>query len=461
MNITPAQLPDAARAVLAALEDAGHETWVVGGWVRDALLGNAAHDVDVCSSACWEDAAAALEAAGAAVHETGTAHGTVTAVWRGTPVEVTTFRVDGAYTDGRHPDEVRFVADVREDLARRDFTINAMAYHPERGLLDPYGGKADLAAGLVRTVGDARTRFEEDYLRVLRAVRFACRYGFAIEEDTQAALASCAGGLAAIARERVGAELDGILATGRAGWALREQTDVMCAALPALGPLVGFEQLSPYHAYDVLEHTARVCDGVEAVTAGLASQQLRWAALLHDVEKPACFSTDATGRGHFFGHPELGAKRAEKTLRGMAIPGGTLRAACALIRMHDYQVNPSVRSVRRTLARLEALCPGRASELAFELIDLKRADALGKAPDRRSYAYELDEVAALLRAELHSRTPVSVRDLAVDGADVMRERGMAPGPEVGAVLQGLLASVLDDALPNDRDALLAELRLMR
>ena len=196
------ELPAYAAAVLRALEDAGFEAWVVGGWVRDALLGSASHDVDVCTAAPWQESERALLAAGLAVHRTGTQHGTVTAVSEGKPVEVTTYRVDGAYSDARHPDSVRFVRDVREDLARRDFTINAMAFHPARGLLDPFGGREDLARGLIRAVGDPRLRFGEDALRVLRAVRFACRMGFSVEPRTQEALAACAPELAHVARER-------------------------------------------------------------------------------------------------------------------------------------------------------------------------------------------------------------------------------------------------------------------
>ena len=221
VRVVPAYpVPDYGLRVLRALEDAGFEAWVVGGWVRDALLGAPMHDVDVTTSAPWQETERVLRAAGIEVHETGTAHGTVTAVVEGMPVEVTTYRVEGTYSDRLHPDEVRFVRDVREDLARRDFTVNAMAYHPDRGLLDLFGGREDLSRGVVRAVGDPYRRFEEDALRVLRAVRFACRLGFEVEPRTQAALVACAPELDGIARERVGQEMDGIVASGRVSWAL-------------------------------------------------------------------------------------------------------------------------------------------------------------------------------------------------------------------------------------------------
>lgn len=453
------EIPAYAMRVVDALEAAGFEAWVVGGWVRDALMGRPGHDVDVTCSSPWQETARVLRAAGIEVHETGTAHGTVTAVVDGCPVETTTYRVEGAYTDLRHPDEVRFVTDVREDLARRDFTVNAMAYHPARGLIDPFGGAHDLATGVIRAVGEPARRFGEDALRVLRAVRFACRLGFGIEPATQEALVACAGELSAIASERVGAELDGILASGRAAWALRHEFAVMAAAVPELAPMAGFDQRSPYHAYDVLEHTARVCAGVECVCGGQPSQALRWAALLHDVAKPACASVDESGRGHFFGHPEEGARVAGRVMARLAVPRNMVREAQTLIRLHDLPISARGASCRKMMAALEAACPGRGCALAFALIDLKRADALAKAPACRGYAVELDAMAACVRTEVGDGCPLTVRELAVGGADVIRERGVEPGPGVGMVLAALLAAVQEGQIGYGRDELLAELRM--
>ncbi len=455
------EVPQYAMRVIDALEAAGYEAWVVGGWVRDALRGLPGHDVDVTTSAPWQETARVLRVAGIEVHETGTQHGTVTAVVDGLPVETTTYRVEGAYSDQRHPDEVRFVTDVREDLARRDFTINAMAYHPSRGLLDPFGGREDLEQGVIRAVGEPAVRFGEDALRVLRAVRFACRLGFGIEPATQAALVGSAAGLGRIASERIGQEMDGILASGRVAWALRHEFEVLAAAIPELGPMRGFDQRSPYHAYDVLEHTARVCAGVEAVTGGRASRSLRWAALLHDVAKPSTFSVDDGGRGHFFGHPEQGARVAGIVMGRLAVERQAVREAQALIRLHDLPIKATTRSMRKMLAKLESSCPCRGAALAFSLIDLKRADALGKAPRCMGYASDLDAHAAQVRAELARGKVCTVSDLKVNGSDVMRERGIEPGPGVGMVLQSLLSAVINDELVNDREALLAELRYER
>ncbi|OFK24885.1 CCA tRNA nucleotidyltransferase [Olsenella sp. HMSC062G07] len=449
------RLPTPALVVLDALEAAGFEAWVVGGWVRDALRGAPSHDVDVTTDARWQQVATCLRSRGVEVHETGTRHGTVTAVVEGAPVEVTTYRTEGGYSDHRHPDEVTFVRDVRRDLERRDFTINAMAFHPRRGLLDLFGGADDLARGVIRAVGEPRRRFEEDALRVLRALRFAARLGFAIEPATQCALDGCAGGLADIAQERIGQELDGIVTSGRLAWALLEQTGPLCRALPELRACVGFDQRSPYHAYTVLEHTARVCRSVEAFSGGMATRELRWAALLHDVAKPLTFTVDASGRGHFFGHPKRGAQMTEHLLRRYALPGDLVEGVRTLVRLHDHGVAPSAKAVRRLLLHLDRHCPGRAPELVFSLLTLMRSDAASKVASAASYAVELDQTAAVVRRELARGSSYRVADLAVSGADVMDALGTGPGPQVGEALTGLLERVVADEVANNREALLS------
>ena len=222
--------------------------------------------------------------------------------------------------------------------------------------------------------------------------------------------------------------------------------------------MAGFDQRSPYHAHDVLEHTARVCAGVEEFAGGRPLPALRWAALLHDVAKPACWSEDVSGRGHFFGHPEEGARVARRVMGRLAVPGEVTRAAAALVLLHDFEIRATAPSMRRMLSELEAAAPGQARPLAFALLDLKRADAVAKAPACMGYAVELDAMTAVLRAELSAGAVWRVRDLAVGGADVIRERGVEPGPGVGMVLAQLLEAVKAGEVPNRRDALLAWLR---
>lgn len=449
--------PAYALRVIDVLEKAGYEAWIVGGWVRDALRGAPSHDVDITCSALWQDSAAALRAAGIEVAETGTDQGGITAWIDGEPIEVTTYRVDLGYSDHRHPDEVRFVSDVREDLARRDLTVNAMAYHPERGLLDPFGGADDLSRHIIRTVGDPHRRFSEDALRMLRAVRFACRFGFEVEEETSRALSELASDLELVSQERRGVELDRIVRTGRVGWALTHQPDVMCAALPELAAMRGFDQRSFWHAYDVLEHTIHVCNAVEAFTGGEAAPELRWAALLHDVGKPKSCTIDKAGRGHFYGHPVVGASMAKEIMRRLGFPLDFIQATCALVYFHDHVIRPTARSMRRILALLEEADPGHAIVRAHNLMDLKRADAVSKVPKCAWHAIELDEMDRILNEEHRNGAAVKVADLAINGGDVIEVIGIQPGPMVGMILSQLLGAVVDGEVENTRKALLSEL----
>ncbi len=454
-------LPQGAREVLSVLEAAGSEAWVVGGWVRDALMGREGHDVDVCCSAAWQDSARALRAAGLAVVESGTRFGGITAVASGGErIEVTTYRVDGFYGDGRHPDEVRVASSVEEDLSRRDFTVNAMAWHPDRGLLDLFDGAGDIRRRLVRAVGDPRRRFEEDALRMLRAVRFACRLGFSIEPGTLEALESSAPLLDAVARERVGWELGGILATGRAGWAMGECPGLMCAAVPELAACRGFDQQTRYHAYDVYDHIAHVLDALGARAAGSGrplDAGLAWAAFLHDAAKPRCFTRDAQGRGHFYGHPQAGARLARDVMRRLGIADRVVRDAALLIRYHDMPIEPERASVLKMLSLLAA-GGGDAPSLFDRLIDLRCADALGKASFCFPYVDVLERMRALGARLVREGGPWSVRQLDLDGS-VLAACGVEPGPRMGELLGRALEGAMAGEVANERSALLAYLGL--
>lgn len=459
-TIDAARMPKSAAVVLSALEASGAEAWLVGGWVRDVLRGAPAHDVDICTDALWQDSKAALEAKGIVVHETGTAHGTVTAVVSDEPIEVTTYRIDGKYSDSRHPDSVSFVRDIHEDLARRDFTVNAMAWHPKRGLLDDFGGKNDLERGIIRAVGDPNTRFCEDALRILRAIRFACRLGFSIENETQNALIKNASLLEDIAHERIGAELDGIVDSGRLSWALRYETDVMCKVIPALAPLRDFEQCSPYHCFDIYEHTVRVCEGIEYYTGGLASKHLRWAALLHDIGKPETFFTDENGQGHFYGHPAEGAKMTKEYLTKLALPKEAIKTIVALVRLHDRPMDANLTSELKLLRDLDEMNKSASAaetlSLMHEMLDLRRADALAKSIPCRSYATELNEHENLLREIATSEVCWRTDGLALSGKDLLAA-GVPRGPEIGELLARALDGVIEGKVANAKEALLTYL----
>ena len=434
-SIDPASLPAYAKAVLSALEEAGFEAWIVGGWVRDALRGDPAHDVDITTIAPWQMTERVLEAAGIEVHETGTAHGTVTAVVSGKPIECTTYRVEGAYSDFRHPDSVSFVQDVREDLARRDFTINAMAWHPTRGLLDPFGGSSDLAAGIVRCVGDPKRRFGEDALRILRAIRFAARFGFATEPATEAALASCAPELAHIARERIGQELQGILDSGRAGWALEAEPSVLAAAVPELASL----------SQEQWRASACTLESAEALSGGMSSDPLRWAALFSAVV------------------PKAAAKAMRKMARGTELAGQVAVLLGELAELRKGQAAAWDESaVHALLARLEQKAPHEGRSLIFGLATLGQAEICAAEALREKDPFPGTDYAAFDAIRSHARlliaekAPLRIQELAIAGAEVMEIGGLGPGPVVGQVLKELFADVLAGTLPNEADALANE-----
>ena len=435
-------IPEGPLRVIGALEDAGYEAWAVGGFVRDGLLGHPSHDVDVASSAPWQRAAAVLRGAGLKVSETGTAHGTVTAVVDGEGVEVTTFRSDGSYSDGRHPDEVRFVESIREDLARRDFTVNAMAYHPKRGLLDSYGGARDLDAGIIRAVGDPKKRFSEDGLRVLRGCRLAAQLGFSIEPGTLAAMAACKSMVLSVAAERVTAELNRLLTTPFAGDALLETADVLSVVLPELVAMKGLDQRNPNHLYDVLAHTAKVVDGVPP------NLLERWAALLHDVAKPATFFLDERGVGHFYGHNRLGARMARQVLGRFCFSQRFVDDVCRVIAVHDGNSPATPKAAAKLVRSL-----GGRPDLARALLSLRRADGLAQSDLAAGRVRAAEAAIGLLEEALAQEEPFGVGQLAVDGNDVMA-CGIPQGPQVGAVLGMLLDKVMEGTAPNRRDELL-------
>lgn len=456
----------ASLTVLSALEGAGLEAWIVGGWVRDALMGASGHDIDICCSGSWEENAAALRARDIAVIESGIKFGGITAVVGGERIEVTAYRLDGFYTDGRHPQDVQRAHCVEDDLARRDFTVNAMAWHPERGLLDCYDGLGDLRKRVIRAVGEPRRRFEEDALRMLRAVRFACRLDFTIEPNTAEALAGCAHLLDQVARERVGIELNGILVTRHGGDALLRYPELMCAAVPELACMRGFDQRTPYHAFDVYDHTARVLtvagelsrfriDGGDPTAP--PSPSLMWAALLHDIAKPNTFTVDEAGRGHFYGHPEAGCELSRAVMRRLSCGNDLMRDVALLIKYHDKPLRPERIDILRMM-QLMAAQGVDVPRLMGELFDLKRADTLGKASACFYYVEEIERMRELCRELLANREAYSVKTLDIAGGDLIAA-GMAPGPAVGAALKRALEATIVGAVPNEKAELLAYLGL--
>lgn len=429
-------LPQYVTQCLDALESAGYASYAVGGCVRDACLGLTPHDYDLCTAALPEQTEAVF--AGKQLVLAGKKHGTVGVVTDCGVVEITTFRTEGDYRDNRHPNWVSFVPEVEQDLARRDYTMNAMAYSPKRGFADPFGGRADLRAKVLRAVGDPEQRFQEDSLRILRGVRFAVRFGFSVEEETEQAMSSQAELMDNLARERVFDELCKLLPLVNAEDLCRF-APILAAVIPELRPMIDFDQHSPHHAYDLFTHVAHV---VEAVPGDLT---LRWAALLHDVGKIPTFTQDATGRGHFYGHAQVGAEMADGILRRLKAPAALREQAVTLIGGHMTRLEPNRKTLRRQLGRM-------GWDTMDKLLSLQEADMGSKGTGNPEELDQFAQVRGLLEEIKAENACLRVTDLAVNGRDLMA-MGYT-GKAIGDCLNALLERVLDETLPNERQALL-------
>lgn len=432
------ELPKSIENILQALETAGYEAWCVGGCVRDALLGRVPQDWDITTDALPEQTMAVF---GADVFPTGLKHGTVTVRRGGMSAEITTYRVDGVYHDHRRPDSVTFTRSIEEDLHRRDFTVNAMAVSLRGEVRDPFGGRSDLEAGLLRAVGEPDRRFGEDALRILRGLRFSAVLGFHIQPETGESIRRSRYLLKDIAAERIQSEFFKLLCGPYAVQVLRDYPEVVGVFWPELSPMVGFDQRNYHHCYDIWEHT------LHAVDAMPCDLILRCSALLHDVGKVKCFTTDERGVGHFYGHPKVGACMADEMLRRLKCPNETRQTIVRLVEWHDKDIPRTEKSVRRALMHLGETDLRR-------LIALKRADNLAQAPEFWGTQTEIDKFEAIMEDLLAAKACFSRKDLAVNGKD-MTELGYQ-GKEVGDILELLLEKVVDGALPNQRELLLKE-----
>jgi len=430
-------LPEQILFCLEALERAGLEAWVVGGCVRDALLGLPPKDYDICTQALPEQIQAVFSSHRLVL--AGVKHGTVGVVTTAGVVEITTFRTEGGYADNRHPDWVRFVPDLKEDLARRDFTVNAMAWSPRRGFSDPFGGQSDLKAGLLRTVGDPGRRFREDALRILRGARFCAAYQLRPEEKTLEAMLSQRALMDSLARERVFEELCKFLPFAGVE-DLMAFAPILAQVIPELGPMIGFDQRSPHHAYDLYTHVAHVTAGVEQ------SLILRWAALLHDIGKVPTFTQDETGRGHFYGHAAVGAQMAKEVLHRLRAPTELTGQVVLLIGNHMLRLTPEKKLLRRQCSRF-------GFDTVCQLLSLQESDMNGKGTCRDEELAVYPQIRQQLLALQEEDSCLSIKDLAVDGND-LKKLGLA-GREIGETLRELLEWVLEERLPNEREALLA------
>ena len=437
------RLPLQVSGIIKTLQEAGFEAYAVGGCVRDSLLGRVPDDWDITTSAKPQQ----VKALFSRTVDTGIAHGTVTVLQGRSGYEVTTYRIDGAYEDGRHPRDVTFTASLAEDLKRRDFTVNAMAYNEEEGLVDLFGGRADMERRALRCVGNPRERFGEDALRMMRAVRFSAQLDYAIEEDTMEAIRALSGTLSKISAERIRTELVKLLLSGHPErFRTCYETGMTAVFLPEFDRMMETGQNNPHHCYSVGEHA--LC----ALRRIRPDQALRLAALLHDVGKPETESMDESGVNHFYGHAAKGAELTRKIMRRLKFDNDTADRVVRLVREHDRKIGLSPAQMRRTVN-----CVGE--DLFPDLFDLKEADLLAQSDYMRDEKREeLMRLRALYEKVKEEGDCLSLKGLAVTGRDLIGI-GATPGPGLGALLQDLLGIVLENPSCTNRETLLEYARI--
>lgn len=431
-------LPDNVRTIITTLQRHGYEAYAVGGCVRDSILGRAPEDWDITTSAMPEE----VKGIFARTFDTGIEHGTITVLLGKEGYEVTTYRIDGEYEDSRHPKEVVFTRNLKEDLLRRDFTINAMAYNEVDGLVDIFGGLEDLEAQVIRCVGNAYDRFSEDALRILRGVRFAAQLGFAIEEDTKSGMKALAPTLKNISAERIQTELVKMMVSPRPDM-LREayHLGITKEFLPEFDAMMETTQENPHHRYNVGEHALCATCNVEA------DKVLRLTMLLHDVGKIVTKEIDEEGVAHFYAHVEKSTMIAKEILRRLKFDNDTIRKVTHLVEYHDYYMPLEIKCVRRALNRI-------GEEYFENYLKVRRADVRAQSMYKREEKeYEIAETQRLYHEILKRNQCVSLKSLAVTGKDLINA-GMAPGKELGATLQWLLDQVLEVPENNTKERLL-------
>jgi tRNA nucleotidyltransferase (CCA-adding enzyme) len=425
----------------ATLRAKGFEAFLVGGCVRDALLRKAPKDYDVATDALPEDVESIF--GNRRVIRTGIAHGTVTVIIDNIPIEVTTYRIEGEYRDNRRPSHVAFTDSILHDLSRRDFTINAMAYSDADGLKDPFGGQADLNAGVLRAVGDPHRRFGEDALRIVRALRFASELGFVIEEHTAAAMHAHKVNLGSIAAERVSNELMRMLCGEHVRDVLVDYREIVAVVIPELRPAFDFDQHNFHHCHDVYRHLVEVTANVPPVPT------LRLAGLLHDIGKPGLFSRGEDGVGHFYGHAAASCDIAKAVTERLKLDTKSKRLVADLVFRHDLLVETTEKAVKHIMNRY-------TPEFFLLLLDLKRADILGQHPDYWYRVIIIDELRKLYDKIMEEKSCFSIRDLNIDGNDLLKA-GIAEGPAIGEILAECLNKVISGSVVNTHDALMDDI----
>lgn len=435
------ELPDYVEEVLNKLMDSGYEAYVVGGAIRDSILGKEPHDYDIATNARPQQIMEVFND-GYEVVPTGLQHGTVTVVINHIPIEITTYRCDGKYSDGRHPDDVSFVDTIKEDLSRRDFTINAMAYNHKDGLVDPFNGLEDMKHGLIRCVGNPAARFGEDALRIMRAIRFACQLNYNIAPYTSIQIHNMCDNLKNISIERICNEFCTIARTDIFSQVLDIYTDVFLVFIPEIKDMIGLEQNNPWHIYDVYGHTYNAvenCDSNSLIT--------KLAVFFHDIGKPYCYQDEEDSIRHFKGHPKVSAEMTDKIMRRMKFSNEVRGKVVELVSYHDAEIKPGCKYIKRWLNKI-------GEEQFRRLLDVQRADAL--AQNLELSQYKIDNI-EIIKEELEKviaeQQCFSLKDLAINGKYLI-DNGFKEGKIIGEILNKLLKEVIDGKIENDKDILL-------
>lgn len=430
--------PPGVNMIIEKLTGHGFEAYAVGGCVRDSILMREPDDWDITTSAKPEE----VKGLFSRTVDTGLAHGTVTVLIGSVGYEVTTYRIDGEYKDGRHPSGVTFTASLLEDLKRRDFTINAMAYSDAQGLIDPFGGMEDLQKHRIRCVGDPRERFGEDALRILRAVRFSAQLGFEIEEGTKRAIESLSGTLEKISAERVQVEIVKLLVSPRPGrWCTAWETGITAVIMPEFDRMMETPQNTPHHMYTVGEHTLKVLAGIRA------DKVMRLSALLHDIGKPDTRTTDTAGVDHFKGHSKVGQELAVKILKRLKLDNDTISKVGRLIYWHDIRPKAQAAAVRKVVHQV-------GEDIFPALLELQYADTMAKSMYRRDETVaRIKAVGELYRQIVNEGQCISLKQLRLTGKDLIA-LGVSPGPQIGDILNQALKQVLDEPEKNEREYLM-------
>lgn len=439
----------AALEVMEQLISAGYEAYLVGGCVRDSIPEMKKNrcswaDIDIATDALPENVKNVF--AHKRTVDTGIRHGTVT-VFAGNeniPVEITTYRAEKGYSDGRHPDDVKFISSIREDLKRRDFTINAMAMDIRGNIVDPFGGIEDIRRRMIRTVGDPHDRFKEDALRIMRALRFSSVLGFQIDVETVKAAEETCSMLHMISPERIWDELGKLIVGKHAGDTIREYTEVLGEILPELLSMKGFDQHNEYHKYDVLEHCIRTMESVETNEQNI--KYMKIAALFHDIGKPLTYSDDDSGRGHFFGHAAVSSQVADRILERFRVDRHMAERIHILIRHHDIIFERDAGQLKKLMNRFT---PG----ILLEILYIKRADNMATGNMSIELMKKFDDIEKMIRDILVRNECFSLGMLSVNGRDI-RGLGIEEGPEIGRILNELLELVIEDRAPNEKEPLL-------